>query len=112
MEECLFPGDGIRRRHLDFDVTASLWWQLSHGFIFFFYRHALRRWTASSWMRCLVGFALHGCRSTMVIFLLRRDWQPLDHHLIPRIVLYFCELDFYPSSNMTWSFSPKKKRLS
>ena len=89
-----FPGDGIRRHDLDFDITASLWWQLSRGIIFSFYRHALRRWTASSWMRCLVGFALHGCRSTMVIFILRRDWQPLDHHLIPRNRFIFLRTGF------------------
>jgi hypothetical protein len=56
----------------------------------------------SGWLR-FAWLSVHNA-----IFILRRDWQPLDHHLIPRIVLYFCGLDFYPSSNMTLSFSPKK----
>lgn len=34
MEECLFRGDGKRRRHLDFDVTARLWWQPSWLLLF------------------------------------------------------------------------------
>jgi hypothetical protein len=58
----------------------------------------------SGWLR------LHGCRPTLAISFLRRDWQPLDHHLIPpNFLRYILRTGFL--SNLTLSFPHKKHSL-